>query len=165
MTQSSPEIHICSLEEAIAYDPVQPTYAIRIFSPSADDSLYPLEDSPLFTTIQEHFFDDTFPDMPFDVSTDPQDIYVPFVPDMAYRIISEFEQQYRNETLLVHCKYGMNRSPAIAIALNDIFSLGHDSEYLQHEFPEYREYIYEVMIDIAISHFPYLLEGEYVKNE
>lgn len=159
MNTQSPEIHILSLEEAIAYQPDKPTYAIRIFSPSADHSLYPLDESGFYTVIREYFFDDTLHDMLPTQDPETEEIYKPFTPEIAHTIISDFEESYRSEDLMIHCTYGMNRSPAIAIALNDIFNLGSDSGQLQQEFMEYREWIYELMIERTILDFPYLLEG------
>jgi len=51
--------------------------------------------------------------------------------------------------LLVHCEEGKSRSPAIGLALNDIFDLGQDSLALTKKYVTLNDYIYGVMICAA----------------
>ena len=130
-----------SLSDAIDYKPVRQTYAIRIHSARFDVD-EPLEPSSLYT-IKEYIFDDRTPQLGEGKLFDTM---------LAKKIIYDFkEQQERQKTLLVHCSRGLNRAPAIAIALNDIFQLGQDSEVLKQKFPETNWYIYDLMKEVGDS--------------
>jgi len=71
-----------------------------------------------------------------------------FDPKKAKKILSDFDK-FKNEvdTIVVHCIRGKNRSPAIGIAMNEIY--GWEIEGLKKKFPNYRRFIYEIMIDVS----------------
>ncbi len=135
-----------SLGGALEYSPDRSTYAIRIFFSSLTDR-QPLMDSPFFKQIAEYVFDDN-------------DVYpfwfeqgsVWFDDDIAERMIGDFIQHKEGvEALLVHCSLGESRSPAVAMALNEIFELGHDVDFLKSEYEKYNRHVYETMMRVAAS--------------
>ncbi|MBT6690176.1 hypothetical protein HN903_03585 [archaeon] len=66
----------------------------------------------------------------------------------AKRILDEFEEVKGDvENVVVHCEKGANRSPAIGIAMNEIYGWG--AEGLKERFPFYRKYIYDVMMRVG----------------
>lgn len=74
----------------------------------------------------------------------------PFTEGLAEKILTEFNQHGRNcETLLVHCSRGENRGPAVAVALNEIFNLGHNTSLLKERYPEGRKHVYETLKKVA----------------
>jgi len=82
---------------------------------------------------------------------------------IAERVIEDFRVGREGcGTLLVHCSQGQNRSPALGIALNDIFELGHDSEALRQKYDAFNQWVYKVMLETAglpapeeVSFLPY----------
>jgi len=121
-----------SLGDAVRYQPTQNTYALRIFSSWGGDSFRkPLEYSPLYRNTPGYVFDD--------IALEKERFFwgekgVLFDEDMAKGVIRDFEIGRKEcECLLVHCILGRNRSPAVAIALNEIFDLGHDGSLLKKE--------------------------------
>lgn len=130
-------IRILPYLEAIRLEPKAPTYAIRIFGTKPSSrvrSETPLSSRGNWVCVQKYEFDDLTS-------------YTPgqrlFGRAIATRIITDFEP-YREvcEQLLVHCFAGRSRSPAVAIALNDIFDLGYDSERMMANFPRYNKFVY-----------------------
>jgi len=136
------ELLIKSLMEAVKYRPVKKAYAIRISSEYSLDHLYPLVDSENWVKISSYVFDDVWPGMP---GLDPRDVLLD--DDKAQRILLDFKDYIpQTETLLVQCQEGIYRSSAVGIALNEIFGLGHDADKLKKEHPEYRRFVYEMLL-------------------
>ena len=124
--------------EASVYQPDDKTYAIRIMMshPAFRECVPPLQNLDLYTT-REYVFDDITPDLGEGVL---------FEESMARQIIGDFSSDRDDcSTLLVHCARGINRSPAVAMALNDIFDLGHDTEKLKKKYSEANLYVYNLM--------------------
>jgi hypothetical protein len=68
-----------------------------------------------------------------------------FDKDIAAKIINDFKISGKEaECVLVHCEKGQNRSPAIGIALNEIFNWG--IEGLKEQYFDYRKYVYSIMM-------------------
>ena len=129
-----------SLEEAVEHHPNKSTYVIRIFS-SGGAGQTPLQDSKLYKKINIYTFDDN-DTYPFRIESGPKW----FDEQIAEEIIRGFSEHKEGvEALVVHCVMGSNRSPAIAIALNEIFSLGQDSNLLMQEFEDYNRHVYNTM--------------------
>ncbi|HLD72535.1 MAG TPA: hypothetical protein VJA23_03035 [Candidatus Nanoarchaeia archaeon] len=127
--------------QAFQHQPTNPTYVIRINS-----EVFPLEkkhghrDHPLYTP-KEYTFDDRTPNLGSGRL---------FTPDIAERILTDFRTDgLDKEALLVYCIRGKNRSPAVGMALNEIFALGHDPEELGRQFPETNWYIYGTLLNVA----------------
>jgi len=140
------KLEILSLRNAIQYVPENKTYAIRICGERTVDHLHALAMSDNWVGSNWYTFDDVWPGIPGGL--DPQDAV--FNEEKAKKIITDFRENYSNiETLLVHCHFGMNRSPAVGIALNDIFDLGYSSNQLKKEYPAFREFVYDTMINTA----------------
>jgi predicted protein tyrosine phosphatase len=120
------DLHILSWSEAEKFVPTEPTFAIRIFS-SWDAERPCLVKSHLYVWIREYVFDDNngiFRVWPVDISE-----------EISSRIVADFAVfRDRVAALLVHCSRGINRSPAVAVALNEIFDLGHDSPLLKRTY-------------------------------
>ncbi len=131
------------IREAFCYEPTTMTYAISIESPrTPPKDRYRPKDSPLYTKVA-YEFDDVWPGI-----ESIKDVL--FSEGLAERIIREYSGQKENhEALLVHCARGKNRSPAVAMALNEIFSLGHDSEELKAKYKEANWFVYETMISVG----------------
>jgi hypothetical protein len=148
------KITILSLKEVQNYKPSHLSYLIRIFGneESYKESSH-LEGSFVHSAV--YFFDD------LDLYLESQSgkahlkkiIHAEnpqiFHKNLALNILSEFDTYRRREPfqeLVVHCYLGAGRSPAIAIALNEIFQLGAKTKDLINLYPEYNEYIFDVMI-------------------
>lgn len=149
------DLLVQSLEEALSYQPDRPTYAIRIFS-KIRTSRPPLQDSPLYTAINEYVFDDVQPPRTW-LSWDKviswlglETGYIMMNETIAEELLLDFDREGRDcETLLVHCYAGVNRSPAVAVALNRIFDLGHDNDTLIKTYPESNWYIHNLLLETA----------------
>lgn len=129
--------------KAEVYYPVSNTHVIRIYGKNDDiPYLDPMKDSPLLN-IHVYCFDDVIPETALSR-------HKVFDSDIAKRIISDFSDNIGVcDCLLVHCMMGRSRSPAIAIALNDIFLLGHDSEKLKDKYPDFNNWVYDLMIETS----------------
>lgn len=130
--------------EAIMYQPEKKTYAIRIFNgedkeaPKRD----PLKSSPLYVCVAEYFFDDN------DEFTRCGPVTID--EETARRMIEDFARHRESvECLLVHCFKGQNRSPAVAMALNEIFGLGHDASALRENYQSANKYVYKRIRETA----------------
>ncbi len=132
---------IMGLIEAVEYMPTVSTYAIRIQS-AAMRYPEPLIDSRLYTS-REYTFDDIFP-------ADIPQKYKLFDEPTARQIITDFrEGGLDKDTLMVHCSRGVNRSPAVGLALNRIFNLGYDAAELNKRFPEFNWHVHDTLIRVA----------------
>lgn len=138
------QIHIFGADEAIKHNPIVPTYAIRIwnthrFMRSAGRG--PLIDSNNYLKIYPYEFDDI---------DYPEPNKKCFDDDIAQKMLSDFQQGFTGcEALLVHCTLGQNRSPAVALALNQIFNLGNDSDELYDKFPNLTRTVYVRCLNAA----------------
>lgn len=135
---------LMSLERAVQHVPTQETYAISIRSHliTVPGTLRP---SP-FYTVKEYFFDDDWPGFYGKIAAGS----TTFTKDLAARILEDFHDRgLHHETLLVHCARGKNRSPAVGIALNDIFHLGHDTEALKKVYHESNWFVYDLLLETA----------------
>lgn len=121
---------VFGLEEALEYEPVDETYAIRIASSWVSIRDFGrLRSSPLYV-VKEYVFDDVKPGF----GKGKDDILIG--EDIARRVLEDFKTEgLTRETLLVHCIGGRNRSPAVALALGEIFRLGYDTEELRRKYP------------------------------
>ena len=134
---------IMGLREAVSYEPTDPTYAIRIDSelvPFSDNLT--LQESGLYTIVT-YIFDDRAPEWGegklFDVET-------------AERLLTDFKEMgLDKKTLSSHCTRGINRSPAVGIALNEAFGLGHDTTELKRQYPHSNWFVYDTLIEVAKS--------------
>ncbi|MBI2103361.1 hypothetical protein HYT55_05960 [Candidatus Woesearchaeota archaeon] len=137
------DLHIFGWGEVFAFQPTKSTYAIRI----ASSKNYPLDqkplvDSTLYTRIVKYTFDDIEPGMGIDG--------LRFTRTLAEQILRDFQQHKDSiEALLVHCAFGENRSPAVAIALNEIFALGHETSVLKERYPELNKFVYRTLLETA----------------
>ena len=138
------DLYIINLERALDYMPTNRTYAIGIES-AAYPSHMELEKSRLYT-IQKYVFDDITPHTPFSQRTRMK----LFDESTAGKILVDFrEQGLGHDTLLVYCLRGINRSPAVGIALNEIFTLGRDTNKLKKQFPETNWFVYNTLLAAA----------------
>ncbi|MFA4887527.1 MAG: hypothetical protein WC595_04905 [Candidatus Nanoarchaeia archaeon] len=135
------DLHISSLIDILNHQPVKPTYLIRVVSSMEGDYPVELPRSRFYVAGFEYRFDDTHPLIRSGV---------PLSDVMAEQMLREFEKERRNvEELVVVCLRGQNRSPAVGIALNEIFNLGQDSRALKKEYPEFNTFVYEKLIENA----------------
>ncbi|MBI3623053.1 hypothetical protein HY212_03160 [Candidatus Pacearchaeota archaeon] len=145
------DISIYGIYDALNFQPSKPTYAIRIKG-FTDIELfkkgYPsLKESPNWIRISEYMFEDVQDSNRAGNLTN----------DLAQRIVKDFkEYKDKCEALFVHCFRGQNRSPAVAMALNDIFNLGVDSKVIRSRFPKATPWVYGV-IKKAAGIKPYYL--------
>ncbi|MDP3734496.1 MAG: hypothetical protein Q8R37_04665 [Nanoarchaeota archaeon] len=132
---------ILGLADAVNYIPTDLTYAIRIDSeliPFGSD--FALQDSDLYT-ITQYVFDDRTPHEGDGKLLEEK---------TASQLIDDFKHRgLHYDTLLVHCIMAKNRSPAVGMALNDIFKIGYNLSELQHKYPDANKYIYETLITAA----------------
>lgn len=131
------DVHILGFMEAINFEPVKRTYAIRIQDGSRKDRLK-LKDSPLYRQIAEYIFDDV---------EQPDGKKLPISQSIADKLVRDFAlQRSEVDALLVHCGLGRNRSPAVAIALNEIFFLGQDTQGLKSQYSEFNQLVYNEIL-------------------
>jgi len=141
-------LEILGSSDAIAYKPENPTYAIRIHS-AMMRHVFALQESNLYTVV-EYTFDDDDPTRWGKISRDS----ITIDEHIASRILDDFKEEgLDKDTLLVHCHRGKNRSPAVGMALNEIYDLGHDTEELKRKFPEANWYVYEMLLKVAKRFF------------
>src|SRR3989338_10747350 len=139
-TETKPliELLIMSRGDISTYNPPVPTYVIQISS-SFDPAVDPLIDSEFYTR-RHYIFDDN--DHRFKAGPVFLDDHI------AQAIVSDFQSNMAQvQALIVQCSLGRNRSPAVAIALNDLFSLGYDSEILKKQYPVFNRAIYDKIIE------------------
>ncbi len=141
------DLHIFGKWDAQKFQPAKPTYAIRIFSSyNTDSDKKPLVNSPLYHRIVEQTFDDIWPGSPTVGFRNP----TMFTDEMADSILRDFSA-YKDsiEALVVHCSRGINRSPAVALALNEIFGLGYDPDQLKIQYPDATWFVYDTLKAVA----------------
>lgn len=63
--------------------------------------------------------------------------------------VREVIDERNPEAILVHCRAGLNRSPAIAMALNRIFKFGLDQDEMMRDYPYHMVGAYEQMLFAA----------------
>jgi hypothetical protein len=155
--QTVMKITILSLKEVQIYQPADSACLIRIFGNEESYQEYSHVEGS-FVKSAVYFFDD------FDLYLEAQSgtehlkkiIHTEnpqiFHKNLAVNIISEFDTWKRHESfeeLVVHCYLGAGRSPAIALALNEIFQLGCRTQDLIKLYSEYNEYIFDVMVAVG----------------
>ena len=140
------DLHIWSSAKALAHRPDKPTYAIRIFSSwSTDQDKAPFLEIPLYVAVAQYVFDDN-DTWPFRVTNGPKW----FDEETAEAIIRDLAAHIsRLEALVVSCSREQNRSPAVAGALNVIFSLGQDPKALHQKYEDSNRFVYETMVGVA----------------
>lgn len=123
--------YVLNYLQARNFEPKQPTLAIRIFDPDAKETFdgewlnHPNAPFPSGKYIAElrFIFSDCDPDR------GQKHIGQPFSANLAETLLRQVQQyQGQFEQLVIHCNAGMNRSPAVAMALDEIFGWG--SHYL-----------------------------------
>jgi hypothetical protein len=146
-------IQVFNIAQAIKYIPKVRTGVIRIENSKifGDQYCAPLlgMDTGLLRPVHTYFFDDI--DCVKDGYENWSDVVGNrFMDKDAEDIIKDF-RGYKDkiDELVVHCKHGQSRSPAVAIALNELFSLGEDSFILSKEYPFFNEYVYKTMMDVG----------------
>ena len=128
-TSKVTKIIILPKEEAIAYKPSSPTVAFRIFDAMKDGGYGPKG------CLQQGYFNTfcfTFDDVDVTKHT-PESLSRTIKADgikkifdesLAAKVISSFEVVMGLcDTLMVHCRAGASRSPAVAAALMDLYSI------------------------------------------
>ena len=142
----SMNILIMGLEAALAHEPVNRTYVISIpYSLDSFNQGFDLLSNPLYH-IHRYRFDDVEPPGKSGVRR----AGVLFTEGMAREIIEDFSQgRVGSIDLLVHCKNGKNRSPSVAMVLNELFELGADTGALKQKYPYYNKWVYEVMMKVG----------------
>ena len=145
------EIFVFSREQAMKFKPTRQTYVIRVFG--NDNSYFPLDwiNDQRVAWVDEHFFEhvkfDQFQPMKMQIKQEISSGAV-FNRRMATSLLKHFIEKFKDEMdLLVHCKYGMNRSAGIAGALNDLFDLGHD--YILRAYDRFDSHVYEKLLRTA----------------
>lgn len=67
---------------------------------------------------------------------------------IAKKILDDYEEVSRDvENIMIHCRLGENRSPAIGIAMNEIYDWKISG--LKERFPSYRRFVYDKMLKVA----------------
>ena len=132
------DLHIFGLSKILAHIPEKSTYLIRIFSSGYEyqEQQFPLQASENWREIKKYIFDDN--DYHFRLGSMSIDDTI------ATKIVSEFAVHKDSvESLVVHCSRGKNRSPAVAMALNELFNLGHDPHILLAQYAEFNRLVYD----------------------
>jgi len=150
-------IRVMGYRRAMQHEPAVPTLAIRIFDSPPDAENSPknaLRSSGLYSVLPYTFDDLDITEM---LKNDPdtdlirlRQKYTVFDRQLARRVIKEFRMEMQGKLeLLVHCTMGASRSPAVAIALNEIFQLGNNTEEMKAKYTCINAYVYNVMMEAA----------------
>ena len=135
------EIVILNRKKSGEYSPTKLTYAIRIRDFNDRKRLPKLMDSHLFQEVKIYRFDDADPD---------SHGRGPLKEGLAERIITDFQKLRNNcECLMIHCNQGESRSPAVGLALNDIFDLGYDHFAFSGYHWQYNPHVFKQLIFAA----------------
>jgi|SRR3989344_2984952 len=137
------DIHILDFTSSLNFIPNKPTYALRIFNVTGpQDFVHELLYSENWIRIVNCYFHDTNPEEAKRLC------FSHFLEiDYARKMVRDFARyKDRCEAVMIHCMAGMNRSPAVAVAFNDIFGLGNDSQTLRNQYTDLNEYAYETII-------------------
>ncbi|RLG10940.1 hypothetical protein DRN73_06645 [Candidatus Pacearchaeota archaeon] len=134
------EILIMPWKDAREFEPLTDTYAIRILGQLQRRVNEPLKKSERYSDIREYFFDD--------VSQGSSHTQT-FTSENAKQILEDFRKRKKSSSLLVHCLLGQSRSPAVAIALNEVFQVGNDSKELKKKYPLFNRHVYDTMMQEA----------------
>jgi hypothetical protein len=147
------DIKVMGLRDAFDYITDKPTYAIRIssFWTSFAERSVPLRGD--YRVIREYVFDDIGKNGKREYNWYEPNWWINvkrFDKDIAERIIKDFiEGRDGCERLLIHCHKGKSRGPAIARALNEIFSLGWDGKSANGSYMGNNKLVYETLIETA----------------
>lgn len=138
------EIFVLSREQAMRFQPKGETYIVRVFDRT--NTYFPLicASDPRVVWMDEFEFKE------FDiVSGENQrknfkcainEGALIFNRRYANELIGNFVKKFKDGMdLMVHCRYGVNRSAGIAVGLNQLFDLGHD--YLESDFPVFDRHV------------------------
>lgn len=140
-------IRMLNYREAKEHVPLIDTYAIRIFyhSKDMDEEFGDLINSKLYVETKPYRFDDVYRDEEQEEGCG-EDFY-PITNEIARKMLTDF-MPYRDkiEELLIHCMYGLNRTPAVAMAFNNIFNLGNSTELIKRKFSGYNPKVYDILM-------------------
>ena len=137
---------------AVVHDPKVPTLAIRIFDSAPPNvSSLKLMNASKYIGILEYTFDDLDLDRIRKIRPEYAERLISehpiFNSQIAKQLLQDFYTNYKNaDELLVHCTMGACRSPAVAIALNEMFKLGEDTEKMKNSYP-YNKHVYRLLIE------------------
>ena len=121
-----------------------PTYCIQIQAPGRGDDIFyskVVQNQPLYVSIKRYQFGDVWP------GYCPSD-EVMFRSHIANAMIDDFIAGRSGcDELRIHCSRGRNRSPAVGMAFNHIFNLGHNYLVLRDTYPEFNFYVYKTLVE------------------
>ncbi len=142
------QLHITGLRGMISeFVPTVQSHVIQIKSGGSDS--YEAEFyrravvHPLYVSKGTYVFDDVFPGIDLD------NYMVLMTSEVAKTIISDFMVACDAgiEGLVVHCSRGVNRSPAVGMALNRMFDFGYDHEILLMKYPAKNMFVYKTLLE------------------
>lgn len=118
--------------------PQDRTYLIRIQNRDVNRKMpYDPPKHPTLTVVEYHFDDEDNSVRGLDETT-------------AQKILTDFREHKDSiDTCIVNCIRGKNRSPAVALALNDIFELGMNSAQFRKEYPYLTEHVYDTLLRVS----------------
>lgn len=118
--------------------PVGRTYLIRIQNRDLDRRMpYDPPNHPTLTIVEYHFDDEDNSIRGLDETT-------------ARQILFDFsEHKSTIDELIVNCFTGKSRSPAVALAFNDIFGLGLDSAQFRKQYTYLAENVYDTLMRVS----------------
>ncbi len=146
-------IYVMGCEEAAIFFPLRPTLVMRILNPGVESLAAPLRNSLLFC-IKEYCFEDVDKDTltrnypNFDLSRlAERQIFTPIIAQAILRDFSNEADNYKDH--LFHCTQGISRSPAVAIALNELYLKNDEAAAMKKRFPKYNRYVYRLLCEQA----------------
>jgi predicted protein tyrosine phosphatase len=125
----------------------KPIYLIRIFdAPRLTVAPYAeLKYPEQFKTIKSYIFDDVY-------HLQDEERFRLFKDEIAQKILTDFDNDGKDcKTLLVHCRAGISRSPAVAIALSEIFHLKTPEQIaeMKKNFSFYNKKVYNTLLRVS----------------
>ena len=71
-----------------------------------------------------------------------------FAKEDAIELLKDYDSFGKDaKTIMIHCDRGKNRSPAVGIAMNEIYGWG--IKGLKEKHPAFRRYIYQTLLDVS----------------
>jgi hypothetical protein len=152
------ELIVKSNINVVSFMPPTPAALMRINGGDCGSHQFLDIDKSRYVQIRTYIFDDRDPRKDYGLGLGPVPTaklvemhsygWVPFDEQMAVVILDDFERMMPwIKTLVIHCNAGQRRSPAVAIALDELYGLGNKT--LRDNYPEPNQWVYDTLITVG----------------